>query len=675
MSDSSSKLNFLYPQLLKPLGDNAIASIDPLSFFPGGIPEYIAPKQANFADYPFFRKNRSFKLDTAINTKEEDNFRDSTYRVQRTSQDPTINLKSNIRSNLSSDFADIQNIDLQQSIVPAVENSIENKTIFPKQETISNVHNVDEGQSIIPVAEDSTTEEETVAPKLDEDVTNRDRAFTVSKPEDTSNLFNVDVRQQPVTPAVVEETVQEKNTAPITSYLDTTQQQPITTAVEEETVTSKLDKNATNSDRSILSLKPETNSNLPDVNNRQSIVPITGDLAIEDKSVLPIAPKSNIARQQPITPIVRKSIVKNTTFAPKLDLVTSDREAIASRQNKLLNDLFPSNKVITPSIEHPVINQETISPKLNNLLGLSSIQNQNYAVKNKFNFVNNKIAYSNFNSIARKIISPVEIKHNEGYKQDKTVETANIDRPVDSFSFVNLSPTYSVDISENNSAAQNKESIAENKPLQSTDVSLSNSQKNDSIVRKKESSIPDRWSNISELIDESTSNDNKLSTKLENNINPDRKSVPKKNSSIDKSYGMTSLRQNNLSFNKHLKTEQSKYHNHISFPSVQKRESIGYEPNTEKIRLATDNSKSSADRYQISNYQTNLVEKILTKKPLVEESSDLNSSLTQDILPENQHTQTKENEEENIEILAEEIYYLLQQRLEIERERQGQYYI
>lgn len=919
MSDSSSKLNFLYPKLLKPLGDNAIASIDPLSFFPGGIPEYIAPKQANFADYPFFRKNRSFKLATDISTKVKDNFSDSTYRVQKTSQDPAISLKSNIRSNLSSDFAGILNIDRRQLIVPTVKNStVENKAIFSKQEIVSNVHNVDEGQTIIPVAEDLTTEEEkvapkpetisnipdlvrqqpiisaiedlaeeetiapksdedvaisdrttitpqlettsnsfnivrqqpvtsaieretvreentapiasdlniirqqpitsaveketitsklnedvaisarptivpksettsnvsnvdeqqsivpvaegeTIAPKLDEDITSSDRTTiapelettsnrsdlvrqqpiasaveeeivtyklsedmnssdrtTITpKPKTISNVPNVDeqqslpvveeetitsnlneditnrdrttiapqlettsnrsdlVRQQSVTPAV-EETVQEENTAPITSDLDTTcQQQPLTPAVEEETVreeivTSKLSEDMNSSDRQTLSFKPQTNSNLPDVNNRQSIVPITEDLAVEDKSVTPIAPKSDIVRQQPVTPIVKKSI-EDTTFIPKLDLFTNDRTTIASKPNKILSDLFPSNKIITPAIEHPIINQELFSPKSNNYLGLSSMQNQNYAPEKKLYSVDYKIAASNFNTINNNIILPLKIENNDRSKQNKTSETPGSNRPVDSFSSLDLSPTYSVDTSKNNLAAENKENFAENHPLPSTDVSLSNSQTSDRVVHKKASSIPDRWSNISELISESASNDNKLSTKLVNNINPDQKNVSEKNSSIDKPDSTTSLRQtDNLSFNKDLQTERSKYH--ISFPRLQKRESTGYERSVEKIQLATDNFKTSADRYQISKYQTNLVEKTLAEKPLVKESSDLSLSLRQDISLENQtlneHTKTEEDEkeEERIDILAEEIYYLLQQRLERERERQGQYY-
>ena len=83
--------------------------------------------------------------------------------------------------------------------------------------------------------------------------------------------------------------------------------------------------------------------------------------------------------------------------------------------------------------------------------------------------------------------------------------------------------------------------------------------------------------------------------------------------------------------------------------------------------------------YQYPSLNSNTI----NSKPILPDSSNIQENNNSDLslkeeIPDNMESKSNEIEDDTanelLDILAEEIYRLLQQRLEIEKERQGKYY-
>ena len=359
----------------------------------------------------------------------------------------------------------------------------------------------------------------------------------------------------------------------------------------------------------------------------------------------------HLHNSEPITPSINNPIIEQETINPQLDSLANvelpKNETIpSSRENPIIhqeivnsdpvsNVHLPNNDTITHSVENPIIAQETAPPKLDTVADVSYV----HQVPNKNH--SNSTPENTFHS---KLTAP--------------------------FSFMDLSRKV-VDVPSNNnlSIIEKEEHNIMELPIPFSDIISSKSQRENTINRETKLSVPDSWSSISELINESSSKNNLLNAKSENNKNREQV-IPSSNNIF------SNKKRNNLSLSNAPKINQA--HDHINILNKKKDTLVSNDSNTYKVQLTTDKSNYSGYQYQPLNSNITFPEKISSDKPSIQEVNNSTLSLKEEIPTEDEtldnDTEATNNESELLDILAGEIYNLLQQRLEIERERQGKYY-
>ena len=206
--------------------------------------------------------------------------------------------------------------------------------------------------------------------------------------------------------------------------------------------------------------------------------------------------------------------------------------------------------------------------------------------------------------------------------------------------------------------------------LSSPDIISSKSQTSNNPNSDEKLSVPDSWSSIAELINEPSPTNNTVNTKSEN------KSLEKNKINLEDISSIEQIpNKSQLSLNKMLPNPVKNYPIQ-SLQTETKNSDINQNNEVYKLQLSPENTIQSGYQYQSLNSNIISPEKISSDKPSIQENSTL--SLKEEITAEDENlsndTEATTEESELLEILAGEIYNLLQQRLEIERERQGKYY-
>ncbi len=665
-SDLSSKQNFLYPKFLKPLGANGISQINPLSLFPDGIPGYIAPKSQNFADSQFFFNNRSIAIAESnykpqvqsknqtidfsptpsvtqqeLNSKtdnipdedgEIDNFSERDRKIQNIHQHPTIKLKSNIQSNSSSNLSEV-NIHKNESINPALEKPIINpETITLQSDSLSDVH-LPSQETLTPSVEQPIINQEIITPQSD-------NLSDVELPD--SELLNSSIKH----PTINQETITPQSDSLSDVHLPNNQ--TITPAVEKpiihrETVTPQSDKVSEVS-------APNTNNLTPAVEkpiiHRETVTPQSDKVS-----------EASASNTDNLTPAVEKPILNRETITPQsesisnvdsptIDTITSlvekptlNQETITPQSESLSDVHLPNNHTITSSVDKSILSQETITPQSDNVAQVPSI----HQVSNK----NNSIS---------------------------TPEITSHSKPSKPFSLINLLRK-AVDFfsPKNISVAEKEEDRNKRSPVFSPDIISSQSQTSSNPNTDEKLSVPDTWSSIAELINEPSPTNNTLNTKSEN------KSIEKNKINLENISSIQQIQnKSEPSLSKMLQNPPNNYYVQ-SLPTHNKNIDINHNNQVYKVQLSPENTIQSRYQYQSLTSKIILPEKASSDKLSIQEVDNSTLSRKEETPAEpetlSNDTERTDNASELLETLAGEIYNLLQQRLEIERERQGKYYL
>ena len=124
-----------------------------------------------------------------------------------------------------------------------------------------------------------------------------------------------------------------------------------------------------------------------------------------------------------------------------------------------------------------------------------------------------------------------------------------------------------------------------------------------------------------------------------------------------------------------------------TFPSLEKNShgqsslvqshNIENDNSIEQFKIISENTMGTGYQYPFLNSNTISSKPILPDSSNIQENNNSDLSLKEEI-PDNMESESNEIEDDTanelLDILAEEIYRLLQQRIEIEKERQGNYY-
>jgi hypothetical protein len=357
-------------------------------------------------------------------------------------------------------------------------------------------------------------------------------------------------------------------------------------------------------------------------------------------------------------------------MTPALKQSPINQETITPKSNSLPEVHLPNNETTTPSVENPIINQETVTPKSDTVADVPSV----HQVPNK----NNSSSTPKITSHSKPPTAPfsfinllrkaVDFFSNNNLPIAKKEEHDNRrSRAPDAFLPEGSSG------SSASAAAPPSASPKGRSPVLFPDIISSKSQTDNNINRETDLSVPDSWSSITELINESYSTNNSLNAKSEKNKNIDRV-ITKSNNifSIEKRHELSSSNTPKINQN----------NDRINILNKKKDALISNNLNIYQIQLKTN--KSNYSRYQYQPLNSNITSsektsKTLSGKPSIQEVNNFTLSLKEETPAENKtlnnDTETTTNETEVLDILAGEIYNLLQQRLELERERQGKYYI
>ena len=314
---SSQASSFIFPKLLQPLGAREISAFNPLNLFPGGIPDYIAPKKINYSSKPFFHENRSFKMPTV---SEENEKRDRPQQITHFSQASVVNLKSNISANLPLHLSADNSIDRVTNHSPNIEPQLDNYSHLNRHTKISATN-----------IEPSAVEEADVLASNNESVVNNHDLTDI--PEIKRAVVEPDIA-----PQLKISDVSLNESSPTKSQLD-----------------SKPNIEVDN-------LEYARQSNIkPDITSQSTVYEVQN----LDNSNLPSNTVKNI------------SLDENSTIAPKLEdhsnitdaideqQSTGDREKITPELNNKYS-VETENRLSLPHTQQPVISQEIITSELNN---------------------------------------------------------------------------------------------------------------------------------------------------------------------------------------------------------------------------------------------------------------------------------------------------------------------
>ena len=637
MPNLSSKSNFIYPKLLEPLGNNAIASLNPLSLFPGGISEYTAPKKANFADYPFFLKNRSLKLTTATNTEEGDR-KDSADRVQKIPQ-RLISPKSNIQS----DFFDSRDDGRQ----------------------LPTTHNL----------ENSTVEPEIVSPRLDTDASSRVERPQTTSGSNTPSQLQANTRQ-PTTSSGMEEIVSPRRAS--------AERPPTTPKVESEIVSPQLNTDAS-------SRVERTNITQSDTPSQLQADPRQPNISSGKEEI--VSPQRASTERSPTTPKVESEIVSHkldtdaSSRVERIDIPQSDASSQLQADPRQPNIPSGMEEIVSPQRDltdqpptTPKVESEIVSPKLDTDASSRVERPQTTSGLNTPSQLRAEAGQPNIPSGMEEIISPRRASAERSPTTNTKVEPEIVSPKLDTDA---LSRVERIDIPQSDAPSQlraeagqpNIPSSAEeivSPQLDSTDQPPTTPKVEPEIIspqldagvssshKKEYLPTPDRWSNISELIEDSTLNNTKQNTKYKDDINSVREAISQSN---------------NLSSNSKLKNNRS--NNSINPSTIQRKKVVKNNKTREKIKLTSENSLASGYQYKTVSNRASSKQPVVQRTPSNSNLSSKKKTLTANKTIEEERKE-KEQEKTKIDLLinliSKKVYYLIKQKLKIEKARQGRYY-
>ena len=346
----------------------------------------------------------------------------------------------------------------------------------------------------------------------------------------------------------------------------------------------------------------------------------------------------SISSSEGVKDSIQSSSINQETVTPQLDHVS---------------DISPSN-----TQEVTAVNPETVSPKLDNNVSDASVSNSEVVNDSNQQRINPKL-----NSIYDlPSLDQVGNKNNSSYKSKNG-------NPIAPFSFIQLSPKAVHILDNNNHLVEKKqeynfEHSLTKTNITSTDVITSKPETNNNFGQNIEPSVPDSWSNISELLNNSSEKTSNSSFNIDNKqINPKNESNINNSNKLNKSiYNNEEIDLINIPKNNNFNNDNLDFN---------------------QLQLKVDRSNNSGYQYQSINHKSDPPEKPSSNIPAIIQTDDYSLSPKSEISvePENLNNQEPEKEGENtsnetelLDILAAEIYNLLQQRIENERERQGQYY-
>ncbi len=196
---------------------------------------------------------------------------------------------------------------------------------------------------------------------------------------------------------------------------------------------------------------------------------------------------------------------------------------------------------------------------------------------------------------------------------------------------------------------------------------------NNNLNKNEHYSVPDSWSNIAELIDNSSPSNNTINPQLE-----PKPTVINENKFDTFSSIKQTISNREIFLNKKFKSLAQK--NYVQ-PSLNPASNIEVNHSEPEYRIQLLPQKTIGEGYQYQSLNHNKISRkeILNNQPLIKENDNSNLSRKEEVSvePEGEIRETEatsHEETELLDILAGEIYNLLQQRIEIERERQGKYY-
>ena len=400
-----------------------------------------------------------------------------------------------------------------------------------------------------------------------------------------------------------------------------------------------------------------TSSQVPPTINRELIAPRLDTVteSSNSKTNQITDPRQKPTREQAIDPkldtVAGVSNLETDKIIPSETKSTINREIITPKLNSVIEG-FEIDK-ITPSQVKPTINRQ-IAPQSNTLGELSDSER---------NTANNSEQTTSKSKVVTGISSTPNIVANSSSVRPFSVSNL-LRKALNFFSLNNIFVA-----KKEETPKSSLTSSEENSPPSSSDRSLeSNLSQRRSLISPKEnsppspknqefsepnSSVPDTWSSISELINEPSPSDRSSEN----------------TTAIDKS------NTENISPNKQI---QNKPNNSYSqtIPTQNKNSDRNLDRQVYKLQLLPEDTMEPQYQRPSNSYLT--TSKRANESSFVGEIARSTISPKEDIPVEtvtlNEELEVSDDESELLETLAEEIYGLLQQRIEIERERQGKYY-
>ena len=653
------KQNWLYPKLLSPLGACSITAVNPLSLFPDGIPGYVASDNP-YENSPFFAENRAIEPENFVSHSANANLRsdrttvngyiDSIYPIPNSSPQ-SISASTNHTVN-------------QQAIAPKLEERLdlpqkttkEELTIIPPAQEGDRLAPKKVASPIAPQAEPMTS-----SPVHDLSQTNdAQKIESVRQPTRvSSDLLHKTTKEELtiIPPAQEGDRLAPKEVAsPIAP-----QAEPMTLSIlDSNTDAAEEFKSSTEATQVQLDLSPSTITE-----NREIVSP-----TIEDDGISPNDMTSTIAaKPEPIKPTPLNDALdthesSNATISvaqsdalqssaniqsdidsvPSAIANTSSAKEIHKQDISTFSDtsgqLLPQSKDTTANT---LINKPTIQPKIDNSQLIchqtseASLPALQIKTTNQFKRSDSPPeieAIANIQPLLQSQISS-ELETKDTEKDTTDVKQSEIEQPLPTVArssspkILSLRQNRTTSLPETTEArspipqADRVNSISSKSKQSNPIIQAKLDRQSESLDSNLSSEIPNSWSSIAELI--SSSKPIFTNTQSQPMVAPEPITVqPLSNTTSGyKPVAMTFPGSNTVSPNQELSAHSSK--NVIQSQS-----------------LSTSNT-------------ADLVETEIKEA-------------------ENNQNQDEQDETDLMEILAREIYHLLRQRLEVERERQGGYY-
>ncbi len=672
---------------------------------------------------------------------------------------PSIQLSSISQEIITpqSDNADVDSTNSDR-ITPAVDNSIINQeTITLQSDNYSDITSADK-ETITPPIENPNINQKPVA-------------------SESNNLSDVELPKDKITPSIQPSLVNPEIIAPQSDNdsdllspqsdrITSTRENPVinretikpqsdnisyVVSADKETITPPVE-------NSIINQKPvasESNNlsdvELPDKDNiTPNITPSIQPSLVNPETIAPQSDNADVDSPQSdrITSTRENPVINRETITPQSDnysdITSADKETITppvenpiinqkpltSESNNLSNVDLPHTDKITPSIQPSLISQEVIAPQSDNVSDVNSAKPDNITAAIDKPIINRENITPKSDNITD--ISATNLESNND--SISTPEITPQSKKVKSFSLINiLRKAIAFFSPSKKSVSEKEESINMRSPLASPELIYPKSQTSKNI--NDELTIPNRWSNIAELIARPSPANNTLNTKLDDEslsdeqinsenvsdvpqiLNKNNKlTVPARWSSIAELINeplATNERVNAKSNDEYIEdnqissenisgVQQSLNNSESSISSILQKIPKNFpiqssksqvqnldiyrEDRVYKVQLSPENNTRSRYEYQSLNSKIALPEKTSFDQPYIQKNNNYTLSRTEEVgaevktetennkTTENSETKATENENELLEVLAGEIYHLLQQRLEIEKERQGNYY-